>query len=211
MHLPISILVSFISVFLFGIWEYDRIFSPSENILVYIFTAFPAWGFYFLIFHQSYQLFHRIIHRKYHFRDRKIQKYSAWIGVSGIALFLIGVTLPKLNIEPFIAATLAAFGGWFILEGFELSRKRPTLLSDIVNGNFRPLVAIVLGAIILGFISEYTNLVAPVQQWNYYGIPFENIAIAGIPVLLLISWSWMYIVFLSLENVTLINKEEFWD
>ena len=156
-------------------------------------------------------MFHRIIHRKYHFRDRKIQKYSAWIGVSGIALFLIGVTLPKLNIEPFIAATLAAFGGWFILEGFELSRKRPTLLSDIVNGNFRPLVAIVLGAIILGFISEYTNLVAPVQQWNYYGIPFENIAIAGIPVLLLISWSWMYIVFLSLENVTLINKEEFWD
>ena len=117
----------------------------------------------------------------------------------------------KITEASVLFAAVMAIGVWFILEGFEFPRKRLTILYEMISGNFRPLFSIFIGAFVVGFLSEWTNLAAPIQQWVYFGIPWEHINLFGVPISLLLAWSIMYIIFLSLENILLKADEKIWD
>lgn len=187
--------------FIFHFYDYP-IFSPITNLWGYIGVSI-LWGLYFLIFHQSYTLLYHLLHRRHHhiLLSAKRKELLSFIGPTGIVLILIGAAFPRLIDSPLLSELMVIIGAWFILEGFEWPRKRRTFLLDLLSGNIRPLIAIVASALLVGFLSEFANIVSPVQQWVYYNVPWENIMILKVPISLLLAWSFMYIIFLSLENI----------
>jgi len=73
-------------------------------------------------------------------------------------------------------------------------RHEKSLLKDF-RGYWDPIIALIVGAIITGFIWEYLNRLRPV--WGYINLPFIDIRIAGVPVVILLGWVLLFIVYLS--------------
>lgn len=199
-------------LFIFHLWEYP-VFSPVTNTLGYVTMLSMGWGLYFLIFHQSYLLLYHLLHKRHRhiLLSLERRKLLAFIGPTGVVLMLFGVAFPRLMDSSALSGFIVVAGTWFVLEGFEWPRKRRTLLFDLLSGNIRPLIAIVVGALLVGFLSEFANISSPTQQWIYYNNPWENITIFNVPVFLLLSWSFMYIIFLSLENIFVRAETAIWD
>lgn len=198
-------------LFIFKAWDYPA-YSALANPLGYFLVA-PMWGLYFLVFHESYLLIHRLFHGRHH-RTHAVKRRSGiflGIGLLGVMLVIAGVGLAQIMDSSMLGAFVTSMGIWFILEGFEFPRKRTTLLSDILDGNFRPLLAIFIVAVPVAFLSEFFNIIAPVQHWIYFGIPWKHITILNVPVSLLLSWTVMYILFLSLENIIIRTDEVIWN
>lgn len=198
-------------VFILKAWDYP-VYSPLTNLSGYL-KIMWGWGAYFLIFHESYLLLDRLLHHRHHHATAtgKLKRVYSFLGPIGIALVIAGAAFPILAGTPALSGLMMAGGIWLILEGFEFPRKRSTFLYEVISGNMRPLVSIFIGAMVVGFLSEWTNLVAPTQQWIYYGIPWEKVTLLGVPLSLLLSWSVMYIIFLSLENILVRTDEEIWN
>lgn len=199
-------------LFIFHLWGYP-IFSPVTNIWGYATRMSMGWGLYFLIFHQSYLLLYHLLHKRHHhiLLSSERRKLLAFIGPTGVVLMLFGAAFPSLMDSPALSGFIMVAGTWFVLEGFEWPRKHRTLLLDLLSGNIRPLIAIVVGALLVGFLSEFANISSTTQQWIYYNNPWENITIFNVPVFLLLSWSFMYIIFLSLENIFVRTETAIWD
>lgn len=194
-------------IFIFRFWEYPEPLSPTGSLAGYGAVAF-SWGLCFLILHQTYQLLYHLIHSP---PRRLYNPHLIYVGPLGLTLLVLGLTLPAMGITPITSAVIAVVGAWLTLEGLELERKRPTLLTELLAGNFRPLAAILISAIALGIIYEAINLQAPVQNWIYANVPFADTALLGAPVLVIVFWSWLSIIFLSLENILIRSANDVWE
>ncbi len=130
---------------------------------------------------------------------------------SKLALFskhdLINVTANyKVSTHYFF---LLFFGLWFILEFIEYSRKKTSLLKDIIHNYFSPICAILIGSFILAVVMEVENI--PLGFWVYVNVPWAEIKFIGLPILMFIGWPLHYILFLSLfRALTQKESDEIW-
>lgn len=101
------------------------------------------------------------------------------------------------------------FGLWFLLEFIEYSRKKTSLLKDIIHNYFSPISAILIGSLVLAIVMELENV--PVELWIYTNVPLSEIKFIGLPILLFIGWPLHYILFLSgFRALTNKESDEIW-
>lgn len=197
-------------IYLFQIWTYDisrEVPNPFSNFILYALETL-GWGAFLMVFYDSYQLIHLGLDRKFHkfglshHHKSVSQKTFSIIGLLGIFLLLYSITLSLVGFrQSWWPPSLAALALWFMLENIEYKQNGKTFLASISQGHLMPLISILIGSLGTGFIFEYFNIISPTQHWIYFGLPFENTAIAGVPIFLLLSWAWMYIIFLSIYSI----------
>ncbi len=204
------------SIYLFKIWVYQAdIPNPFSNFLIYSVQAL-GWGVFLIVFYDSYKLIHLTLDRNFHtigpvsHYKTLSEKTFSFLGFLGVFIFLFSIALAITGLRyTWWPPTLAALGTWFILENIEFRKNGKTLLFSTSKGHIAPLLSIFIGSIGLGLIFEYFNIISPKQHWIYYGLPFQNLHIAGVPLFLLFSWVWMYIIFLSIYGI-IYKKDNLW-
>lgn len=204
------------AIYLFKIWTYQiSIPNPFSDFVLYAVQAL-GWGAFLIVFYDSYTLVHLAIDKNFHhfgfsYRNKHgLDTFFSFLGVLGICLFFLSFMMVFVDLTHGIwAAMVCAFGTWFILENIEFKKTGKTLLLSIWSGHLAPIASIFIGAIVLGLIFEYFNIISPKQHWVYYGLPFQNITLLGVPLFLLLSWGWMYIIFLSCYSI-MYRRENLW-
>jgi len=88
---------------------------------------------------------------------------------------------------------------WGIAEFIAFRKNKNSLIKNMLRGYYRPLMAIFLTCLWLGLLMELWNV--PVEYWAYNNMPFLDVHIFGIPIIVLLLWPLHYIPFLSWYNV----------
>ena len=135
------------------------------------------------------------------------------LGVIGIVLFLVPLFISTFYAfeNPILRGLLFSFtliGMWFILEFIEYSRHERSLLKDIFHGFWNPVLALVIGAVATGFVWEFLNLLKP--SWIYKNYPLGEYALFGVPVVILLGWILLFVVYLSFYRAVFRGREDVW-
>lgn len=85
-----------------------------------------------------------------------VETWARWMPVVGLTMLALLLIWPTY-FYPFVWGF-----GYFLTEPFNVRRGRPNLLAPLSRGDWRPFVALALGALLCGFFWE---------MWNYYAAP----------------------------------------
>ena len=211
-----------VAKFLGKLWIYPD-WSPTFYALIFI----PGFAAYWLTIAESYLAAKTLLDYA-HKGTRSITKsyrferaFYSVIGILGV-LFAVGAIL--LLLSDYVGQPLSLFtpenvyssaisfrvafseilllflGTWFIFEWIEFSRKKTSLLKDIVHQYYTPLLAIIIGSFVNSIFMEAQNI--PSGLWRYTNWPLEYLAIFGVPIIALLVWPLHYVTFLSLFRAT---------
>jgi hypothetical protein len=203
---------------------------------IYFLMFIPGFAFYWIVICESYlatkAVFDLLKKGKKHVTKsfKWEQTFFKILGIFGffllvLALFLFyldfsnqsSVFIQTLDISektfsyvlPFSLVLTLFFGLWLILEYFQYSKKKNSLIKDILHNHFSPLLAIIFGSLILAVLMEGQNLVY--DMWIYINWPLEQFTFMGLPILVFLTWPLHYILFLSLWRAfTDEQSEEVW-
>ncbi len=167
-------------------------------------------GFYILLLPAVYSIYHVFNHlfskiklgkKGISYKEERIIFH--YLGLVGIILILIPLPIILLlNPDSLVRGLLFALplaGLWFLLEFVEHTQHKRSLLLDILKLKEGRLVSIFITSLVLGLIIEGMNLLIP--AWSYKNIPFSHIAIFGIPLIVLLGWMPLIVIFLSFYRV----------
>ena len=191
---------------------------PYWSLPVYATTFVIGFSAYWLATAETYLAAKAVLCRRQSLplRAMKIRRYEPLflrvLGIAGAALSLTGTVLlwngysqtgyifeiqKTFPIKTSFGYFVVAFIGiWFTLEWIQFARGRLSLLQAIVRGHRRPAYALLISSGLSGLFWETVN--AGHHFWIYTNWPFPQWRVAGIPVVVLLSWPLQYIVFLSL-------------
>jgi len=204
--------------------------------VLYFILFIPGFAFYWIVICESYLATKAILDllRKGKIYITKSFKWEItffkFLGILGVtllvlslilfyfdfsgqsSLFIRGLDLSQKTssyVLPFYLVLTLFFGLWFILEYLQFSKKKSSLIKDILHYHFSPLLAIILGSVFLAILMESQNLLY--DMWAYINWPLESITFIGLPIVILLTWPLHYILFLSLWRAfTDEQSEEVW-
>lgn len=137
--------------------------------------------------------------------------FSDYIAAQGQALITsqdLGMKTVSCKFNFFYGFPLF-LGLWFIFEFIEYTRKKTSLLKDIIHHYPGPLVSILIGSILVAILMESQN--AFHGLWIYVNVPLERFQFFGISPFVLLGWPVHYVAFLSLFRAfTGKQSEEIW-
>ncbi|MBW2993632.1 hypothetical protein KY317_03605 [Candidatus Woesearchaeota archaeon] len=179
-------------------WSYPVVINFSEGVRLYL-----AWGIFLLMIYSSYRVFYILIKKLIGEFGKKLIKKSKErimfkiLGILGILIIIIPIIINLLFAFPKDVYVFGAsiMGVWFVLEYVQYHHSKKTLIKDVVEGNWIPVFAIIIGALVTAIVWESMNL--SVKAWTYKNFPFADIKILGIPIVIIIGWPALYIIFLS--------------
>lgn len=87
-------------------------------------------------------------------------------------------------------------GVWLLLEWIQVSRHRMSLLKTVLHGRWLPLCALLIASAVTSLFWETVN--AAHHFWVYTNWPWPQWQIMTIPVTVLLTWPFQYVIFLSL-------------
>jgi hypothetical protein len=163
---------------------------------------------YVLLLPAVYSIYHVFNHifGKLKFKHDFKKKEKAifyYLGLLGIIFIIIPIPLVMfLDLLPLVRSLLFGLpllGLWFILEYVEHSQHKRSLLMDLLEFREGKLIAIVITSLLLGLLIEGLNNIAP--AWSYKNIPFASVGIFGIPIIILLGWIPLIVIFLSFYRV----------
>lgn len=198
-------------VILSNVWKYPEVIDILSGISLYV-----AWGVFLLMIYSSYMVFLAIVKKEFGIFGKKLVKKStekkiySFMGIASILL----LTIPTFSkfIFGFPSYTylfgLNLIGFWMILEYIEYKRHEKSLLKDILEGYWNPLLAIVIGSLITSIVWENMNL--GVNAWVYQNLPLGHISILGIPLAIILGWPALYIIYLSFYRAIFKGRDIVW-
>lgn len=168
--------------------------------ILFCFVVYETYRFFFFIFSKEFRESSRTRIGK------KFEKIMLYLG----AFMLLIPLLNYLFFNNFLSNYFLIFafiGIWFICDGFTNYLGGRTIISRIFNGDKRSIFGIIISTILLAFIHELLNMF--VGEWKYLNAPFQDVAINGVPVSILIGWLPLVIFCISVVNlVKVIIKEK---
>ncbi len=100
----------------------------------------------------------------------------------------------------FLIVAVACIALCFLFEYFAYRRNGTApVLGPIVSGDYVPLLAIFLAGWVSALIYEGFN--APSGWWRYANIPYADIQLFGVPILVFILWPLQYLPIISLYSL----------
>lgn len=223
--LIISILISLVSEFfgayIAGLWG-DLYYTDLaklpfvKQILLFLRGMIIGYGGPFLLTLTLYRVIlyfvkNEIPKLKISFDLKKDEKYIfSHIGLIGLIFLLAPLFLFHFSQswDPLYRGLLFGFtlmGFWFLLEYVEYTKHESSLLKDILEFKWKYLIAVVITSILIAVIIEGFNLLNP--AWEYKNIPFDQITILGIPIVIVFGWIPLVIIYLSFYRGFLRKKD----
>ncbi len=206
-----GLFVEFFGAFVSYLWWEPFYTYLSEKpiyqaILIFFSTAIAIS--YVLLFPAVYSIYHVFNHffENMHLKGGIIKNkdiifhYLGFIGLLFIILPLPFVFL--MDLMPLTRGLLFIFplsGLWFLLESIEYCQHKRSLLLDLLELREGKLIAVFLTSIFLGLLIEWLNQFS--TGWTYKNFPFASIEILGIPIIILLGWIPLIIIFLSFYRV----------
>lgn len=184
-----------------NVWVYVNPIDFLNGPLLFIF-----WGVCLPMFYESYVVFSTLLNKYFKFKIKKFSKnlrknIFSILGIIGILFLLIPIIFYKLNSGHFF--TLMIFGLWFVSEYILYKFNKKTLLDFIFVGDYRPWVSLIVSSLLVGVLWEIRNvLTGQKAAWIYIKtLPFLNYQIFGVPLLIILGWPFLYIIFLSFYKI----------
>lgn len=201
----------FYGVLLTRVWEYPVVTDIFGYVNLYV-----AWGFVLLMYYSSYRVFSIIIRKEFgRFGEKLVSKPNektvfSWVGILGSLLLIIPIVayLFPANYPNVLLFALSILGLWFISEYVEYQRHERSLLKDILEGYWNPVAAIIAGSVICSLVWEYLNI--QTGSWMYKNLPLMSWEILGVPVLVIIGWPALYVIFLSFYRAVFKGRDRIW-
>jgi len=193
---------------LFGViisktWQYPVVTNIAKVIELYV-----AWGVCLPMFYSGYRVVkHFIWKSKINLRIKLKNKKSllSMLGIAGFILCLLSAILGfAFNLKGILVFALGILGMWFICEYVSFIEKRKNFLIDLVEGNPKPIIIAAIAGILTGIVWEFGNLSA--LAWKYTNIAFSDIKILGIPIMIILGWPALYVLFLSFYRAVFKSK-----
>jgi hypothetical protein len=209
-----GLLLDGIAQWLGKLWIY-----PYWNEVIYASTFVIGFCAYWLAAAESYLAVKAILCRCLHTAAPAAAPRSypmalfRMIGVTGLALTVTGIVLllddyrrsggyvfeirRALPVKAHFGYCLMAFAGvWLMLEWVQSALGGLSLLKTLLDGNCRPLFALLIASAAFGVFWETVN--AAHHFWIYTNWPLPQWQFMNIPVMVLVLWPLQYLVFLSL-------------
>jgi len=212
-----GVLIEIFANYLGSLWYY-----PYLTNKFYLFIFIPIFAVYFSAIAFSYMaaksfydgIFKgkKIITKSYKFEKYMFRAFLIITVISTIYLiyrialvtnmghdFYFNITAIRpayLNPYDIFIAFLAIF---LMGEYLEYKLKESSFIHDTIHGYYSPLFAVITSSIFLAIYMEIQNL--PLKLWVYINVPYANVQILGLPVLLFLGWSLHYIPFLSIYRL----------
>tara|TARA_Y100000310_G_scaffold311958_2_gene358770 strand:+ start:238 stop:1011 length:774 start_codon:yes stop_codon:yes gene_type:complete len=208
----IGLVLDFFGVYISKVWQYPVINTPFELLMLYI-----DWGLVILMVYSSYRVFlylaKELVGRVgIKLASKRVEKriYPV-LGIISVILLIVPFVFQLFfSTESISIISIGAvfLGLWFLAEYVEYQRMERSLLKDILDGYWTPLIAIVAGSVVLGLVWETMNL--PVKAWIYTNIPLSNVQILGVPLLIIIGWPALFVIYLSSYRALFKGRDVIW-
>ncbi len=198
------------------LWTY-----PYWNAALYGWTFLLGFCAYWLAIVETYFLARSLMGLRRRSRPVRAKRVSRAVGIMGAVLLLGGICSALAGYEraggyvfsitpqgrfgrpaphaPFPCVVAAFAGCWTILEWACSKRRIMTFISSLRGGDRLPLYAVLAASLITSLLMETVN--ARGHFWAYANWPFENVTVAGVPLLVILFWPVQYILFVSLYGV----------
>lgn len=195
----IGIVFDFFGAYLSGLWTY-----PDFSAFFYLKGIIFGYGFPMLMYYSAYSV---VLHMlKYEFSsfgkkiagakgERRFFSLVTYLGIAATAVPLAFIPYSLAQVPRGLLFGFTLLGCWFILEGVEYRQYKRSLLKDMFEGYWNPLVAIIITAFITGLSWEFLNTVD--YSWRYTNLPLSGVQIAGVPVAVIAGWVPLFVVYLS--------------
>lgn len=191
-------------------WEpfYSYLSEKPIYLAVLIFFSTAIGISYVMLFPAIYSIYHVFNHffEKTKSSGRLIENEESvfnHLGLAGLLSIIIPLPLVMLmDLAAPVRGLLFVFpllGLWFLLESIEHSQHKRSLMKDLLEFKGGKLIAVFLTSIFLGILIEKLNLFS--TGWTYKNFPFGSFEIFGIPLIILLGWIPLIIIFLSFYRV----------
>lgn len=202
-HVLLLTLVGGVLFDIYGLWIAKIWVYPEVSTSLLLFY-WPFWGLVGLIVYLNYILFKIILRRQLGYRKKKeivrsreklLFNFFGLVGASGLSAGTVILLLRWQTPVPIWLLFSIGISAWFLFEFIEYERHETSLIKDILQGDWIPILAILGGSAVTSLIWEILNL--PLQNWQYINWPYPNLNIADIPLMVFLTWPFIYILFLS--------------
>lgn len=205
----VEAMLDLVGIYLFATWSYPM-FERLHYLPLYIILA--PLGLLFL--YESYTALTALLRKGFGTKasfDLPIKEKRNWarlVGLIGLALllssFLIFWSVP---LNPWYIQFFVGFGFVGILEYLGWRRGEETLLTHILRRDPIPLVSIFFLSFTLAWGWEAMN--ARMGSWLYLNLPKDAIILTGgVPLLALLQWPFLYILFISFYRAVFASRKE---
>lgn len=211
-----GLFVEFFGAFVSNLWwepHYPDLSGMPliEAVFISLYKIFRAISVTYLILLPEIYSVYRVLNHFFEkiklkgeiIKSRDEKNIFHYLGFTGLIFIIIPLPLVVfLDLSSLIRGFLFAFpllGLWFLLEYIEHSQHKRSLLLDLLKLKEGKLIAIFLTSILIGLLVEKMNLFAP--AWSYKNLPFSEFTFLGIPIVVLLGWIPLIIIFLSFYRV----------
>lgn len=209
---------------LYAHWFGKLWYYPFWDYPFYLLIFIPGFAFYFFYLLETYLgvkavFAHFFTHR--HKREN-FSKYKmlftvlGLVGIGGLSAttvflilrvtwgsslteFLSIVNRPFVQEVSFLPFFILPVFFWFFLEYIEYERHETSMLSEMFEGNFIPVVAVFLSAWASAFLYEVFNI--PGGLWRYANMPFREVTLFSVPVMVYLIWPFHYFPLFALYRI----------
>lgn len=172
----------------------------STDILYYI-LIFPAcFSIYRVVYHFLKKESKQIKPAMFKQYEKNIFPFLGLIGLGLMipSLFLVFVSETTHSTKG-IFFGLSLLGLWLFLEYLEYKHHQKSMLKDLFELNFKPVLAVLITSFLLTLIVEGLNMYS--TGWEYKNFPFASIKLLGIQIAVFFGWIPFIIVYLSFFRV----------
>lgn len=206
-----GVFVEYFGAFVSDLWwepfyTYIATKPAWQAILIFFSTAIAiAYVMLFPVVYSVYRVLNHFLkeNKAVSAADKNLNGIFMQLGIIGFIFIIIPLPAVMFFSMPSLVRGLLfvfpLFGLWFLLEYVEYTQHKRSLMMDLMGHRKKELVAISLTSVLIGLMVEGLNLLAP--AWNYKNFPFGHVQIFGVPVIILVGWIPLIIIFLSFYRV----------
>ncbi|MEW6231074.1 MAG: hypothetical protein AB1566_02030 [Chloroflexota bacterium] len=191
----LGLALDFQMVAISGILEYVSVKGIPAAIALYL-----GWGLCLPAIYSSYRVFVLLLGRSRVLGLRILtveaqRRTFPLLGATGA--FLVAVPLfVKMYVGTWGPGVIAGFSGlWLFLEYVEHTRGRRGLLKAFLQGDWLPVLAMVIPASVLAIVWENLNLA--MDSWTYRNLFWLEPKLLGVPLVAYFGYVFWFILFLS--------------
>ncbi|MAG20004.1 hypothetical protein CL618_01060 [archaeon] len=213
--LIIGLIFEVYGVFISNLWySYFQFWSLERQLIHYPSGLLVGYGLPALVYYSLYKVLAKFINFRTFKKSIKLNNaFFKFLLILGLIFLSIPILLysSSLNWDPILRGILFGFcllGLWFVLEYFENKSHRSTFLTTLLQGNWKPLSILLISSFIISV--SWENLDFMRHSWTYHNLPFMNVVVFGLPIMIILGWPFLFICYFSAYKIIFKDNEEIW-